>query len=977
MNWQRDIESAETMLHVSRIPSSLEIITLIKKVNPTKLCLSEPDRERGYEVKAKLQNLLLENYGETFYLAPHPLSENIVLIKHTALPSIDACHAELASLSVNALDTVAVPAPRLPVKKAAKQPRKGKGNKAVDDCSPTEAVKNAQKLLEEYEYAEAEAVLAGIRVTAGHEVDILEKGVRMLVQEMGAYERAIETLLAQPKQIFREKNIRELLALTYYHNGMLPEARAIFDSRHPDQLGKDALFAYADLSFKDGNLSLAFQLISIEEDMEGYVAAPAGLKKDVEAGLLVETEPVLQRALAALELGELDEANSLAHDVLQHYPGHQKAREIVSLIGSSKEATEIARLWEKYARAVKSEEKTDLLAKLLDRDRDNLERIKVLMTEEKAGQKKKLVVGRLDELRSLAARGNWPECYPILHWLSTQKEHCEEYREACSLSAYFSVLYRNSRLRMLPERTAKELWLEFVKAKSSLASGQQKGCFQIMEGIKEYFLPCPEFREDYLMLLGIEQERAREEIGNLMQQAETAACTVSQIDRVFSRIRTTMAVLPDEERSQYRRKMEARLDLLKLDTRDTSLEAYREALLIGNARKAALLREKIADKTPLEEIDAEISRLFTIESKPVTVRVSDDLPVDLISAMTTRWQSGTDRHLIFAEHEDSMVVVNLEEMTATRFTSNNFKNLYLSDAISGKDTFLFRDYTQDRAWRAELSSSKSAFTATFDIPEKLCLEEEEFVLNIYLSSEKVTDYYSSIIHKERSKPGRVTKQSVGSKKGVRVAVQIKDQPHVAMRRASCDPDRFIIGVEDETRMCNKNLTTEVGVGMTPLIWEVDEAAGHIYYFYSTMLKRVDFGFDKYEEFPQSQACFFFQKHRVLGICPAVDTVLVGLGERCAFYNYSNNKISSPFTRGSVICTRPSRKFYCFDYQKESLELTLRDITPEIGDLLEWEEAAVALGERASSDEQYETLYRQVYFGYQATEQEEEEECDEA
>ena len=121
----------------------------------------------------------------TFYLAPHPLSENIVLIKHAVLPSIDACHAELAALSVHALDTVAVPAPRLPAKKAAKLPRKEKANKAVDACSPSEAVKSAQQLLEEYEYAEAATMLAGIRITAGHEVDILEKGVRMLVQVNG------------------------------------------------------------------------------------------------------------------------------------------------------------------------------------------------------------------------------------------------------------------------------------------------------------------------------------------------------------------------------------------------------------------------------------------------------------------------------------------------------------------------------------------------------------------------------------------------------------------------------------------------------------------------------------------------------------------------------------------------------------------------------------------------------------------------
>ena len=50
-----------------------------------------------------------------------------------------------------------------------------------------------------------------------------------LVQEMGAYERAIETLLAQPRQIVRENSIHELLALTYYHNGMPAEVKTIFD----------------------------------------------------------------------------------------------------------------------------------------------------------------------------------------------------------------------------------------------------------------------------------------------------------------------------------------------------------------------------------------------------------------------------------------------------------------------------------------------------------------------------------------------------------------------------------------------------------------------------------------------------------------------------------------------------------------------------------------------------------------------------
>jgi hypothetical protein len=40
----------------------------------------------------------LENYGEAFHLAPDPYSPDIFIIKHNALPSIDACHADLKAL---------------------------------------------------------------------------------------------------------------------------------------------------------------------------------------------------------------------------------------------------------------------------------------------------------------------------------------------------------------------------------------------------------------------------------------------------------------------------------------------------------------------------------------------------------------------------------------------------------------------------------------------------------------------------------------------------------------------------------------------------------------------------------------------------------------------------------------------------------------------------------------------------------------
>jgi hypothetical protein len=82
MQWENCVSAANNLLYSPQIPSSLEIINLIKKVNPTRLTLSENDRERGYQFKGRLQSLVLEQYGDSFQLLPHPASPHIILIKH-------------------------------------------------------------------------------------------------------------------------------------------------------------------------------------------------------------------------------------------------------------------------------------------------------------------------------------------------------------------------------------------------------------------------------------------------------------------------------------------------------------------------------------------------------------------------------------------------------------------------------------------------------------------------------------------------------------------------------------------------------------------------------------------------------------------------------------------------------------------------------------------------------------------------------
>ncbi|TSK07147.1 MAG: hypothetical protein FPO08_11050 [Geobacter sp.] len=194
MIWEKHVRRAEAVLGSSRLPGADEIISLIKGVNPTSLQLSEADRETGYRLKDSLQNLLLENYGENFRLVPHPYSDDILLIRHRCNPTIDACHTHIRVLSVKALDAIDEPAP---IQAPTTKPSHNKKQKQAKSGTPArEALAIAQRQLVDYDYSGAEETLSAIRVRDRNELTSLIKAVRILVEEMGTYESAAATILA-------------------------------------------------------------------------------------------------------------------------------------------------------------------------------------------------------------------------------------------------------------------------------------------------------------------------------------------------------------------------------------------------------------------------------------------------------------------------------------------------------------------------------------------------------------------------------------------------------------------------------------------------------------------------------------------------------------------------------------------------------------------------------------------------------------
>ena len=947
MQWENYVTASENLLGSLHAPSSLDIITLIKKVNPTKLTLSEADRERGYQLKSRLQSLLLVHYGDTFDLIPHPASPNIILIKHRVLPSVDACHADLASLSSEAIERVEGAAALHTAREELKGNRE-KGPRETGQCkkgvalSHKEALKKAQALLEEYDYAAAEEVLAGLLAHGSDELPLLLRGVAILLHEMGAYQRCIDTLLSQPKNILKDRCLREMLAVAYHHNGCLPEARAILDELYPAELGLEALFAYAQIAFKDDNLATAMELVKIAKGKEGFFSGLDTLQKEIETAMSAQAEPVAQKAQAALQSSAIEEARQLARQALDLYPNCQQARAVLSAIEARNEEAQLAELWARLENEPGGERRIQLLTTLFERDRQRRESVKKLLAEEKERQRRRLFDVQLESLRSLVLQECWPECFDSVSFLMKQPEFSERAGEVLSLSPFFPVLQENKRLHGSSERGAKELWLRFVKVKIALAAGNSAGCFETFEELKPWFSSCPDFKKEYLVLLQREQEKARTEIAALLAQSEAPECPISEVRLVHGCLRRRMLLLPVEERRELARIMEGHLARF-IPEQDPGelLEKYREALQIGNSEKAAYLRQEISDTGAREALDAEFAQAFHIEWEPLTLVMSDDLPIDLTTPPPLAILYVAGHRLLLKDGPKSYVIIDFPARAACRITSPVFSQTVPYDSTE-EGSFLFiekisADEWGDTLWRAELSVERAAFTAKFDMRQWFEVEDGFSVEGIKLSSEKDTDYFVLIQQSEGSSPAKLLRKRLAPRATIQT-LQVGTRNELKFWRWGSCPDRFIVGGEGTMRHVNRNLSLKAKIGTTPNLYKLDCQNGYVYGVEESVLTQRGSKLEQIKWFEKAPCLGFYEPRRVHGLSFQTDTALIVLGEdRQAFYNLSNNKHSSKIRVGRVIPSHQDGKWYCFEYSGKERKLWLRDITQDIHTMLEWRE----------------------------------------
>jgi hypothetical protein len=944
VQWENYVSASENLLNSPQVPSSLDIINLIKKVNPTRLTLSENDRERGYQLKNRLQNLLLEQYGDAFQLLPHPASPHIILIKHRLLPSIDACHADWDSLSSEAILRVETalplyPARELPKGDQGKVPGK-KGQSTVGALSPKKALKKAQYLLEKYDYTAAEEVLAGLRAGCSDDLQIILRGAAILLRDIGAYGCCIDTLLNQPRQVLKDRDIRELLAVAYHHNGSLPEARAILDELYPAELGLESLCAYAEISFKDGNLSAALELVRIAQGKEGFFSGLASLQKEIEAAMSIQAEPLVQKARSALQASAMEQASQLAREALDLYPNCQQARAIIASIESLKAELQRAELWLKLQNEPSGERRIPILTALLEQDREQKESIEKLLGEEKVRRRARLFDERLEQLRSLIRQESWPECFDTVTFLMRQPGFRERSNEILSLCPFFGVLRDNRQLQNASERSVRGLWLRFVKLKSACAAGLIPGSFETFEELRPWFGSCPEFQQDYLLALQGEQEKARTEIAALLAQSLAQGCPVSEVRRLYGCLRKRMPVLPAAERCELVRTMECGLARLipEHDPRRL-LEEYRGALQIGLGEKAAYLGQEIIDSSAREAVDAEFATAFRIAREPLTLEFSSELPIDLVSPLPLTISFLCGDRIFLKDGPDSYVMVDYGAKAACRITSPVFARARFIDCGQLNSLLLVEEKEEgligDLMWRAHISLERTAFTANFSMKEYFELEDGYSLQHVMSSGEKETDYYVVIKHDEERYPAKLLRKRL-TPKGTVETLQLGNCTELKAWRCGGGPDRFLVGGKGETRLVNRNLSLKGGLSATPNIYKIDGSTGNIYGVESCMLTVRNSNLELIRSYDNAPGFGMFEPGRVHGISFQTDIALIVLGnDRQGFYNLRTNKFSQKIRVGRVLPSHMDGKWYCFDFDRNCRKLMLRDITLEIQTELEW------------------------------------------
>ena len=323
--------------------SSLELIRMIHRVNPTGELVRPEETSQRYQLKAKLQSLLIRLYNHQLRVEQTDANQSQLIGLRLLHFSEDACHAYMQELDEDARSWVQR---QIDVDNFDHEPVSSVNTSAAllsswqdfsandagttDLTSSEELVVLGRQALEEYDYEQCELYYRQAFMRSPSNVELALLLIDLWIDHLAAYEKALAFAEKLSKHMIKNKNVRIRLGLACARIKLIDSALDWIDMILEPAAAE--IYYLAVQSFiEDHDATRALDVLALLKSCQSieFAAKILHLENGIKALHVKTLAPLEEEMNQAWQSGAFEKASQLAQKLLASLPDNRAARKIL------------------------------------------------------------------------------------------------------------------------------------------------------------------------------------------------------------------------------------------------------------------------------------------------------------------------------------------------------------------------------------------------------------------------------------------------------------------------------------------------------------------------------------------------------------------------------------------------------------------------------------------------------------------------
>jgi hypothetical protein len=357
-----------------------ELVHLIHRLNPTNEQISQKEKTERYQLKSRLQSLLIRRFSEELEVEQSDPDNNPQLVEFKLRYSgEDACHALLSELDEDVRSwtqriideakttTTGQSARPLPQNQQFQKiyeeispleyKKKNSTEEGINHLTEDELIRLGKRSMDKYDYISSKEYLQHALFLSHGSVEAAKPLLELFVDHLAAYGKALEIAELLSETAIKDKGVRTLLALAAAHSGQIERA---FEYIHKISLPRvaEVYLIGARYFVRQGDVDRATELLTSLKCVEHtqLMFEIDQLQQDLYTLQTKNLEPLEKKMMRSWQAGRLEEASKLANELLAQWPENKAARKIRNTIEQQKRDDKFKMLLSQADEANKNEE---------------------------------------------------------------------------------------------------------------------------------------------------------------------------------------------------------------------------------------------------------------------------------------------------------------------------------------------------------------------------------------------------------------------------------------------------------------------------------------------------------------------------------------------------------------------------------------------------------------------------------------------